>query len=384
MRMESWVGRVLVNSTLTQAAIYVIRPMITYRSLEIGLSPGQIGVIAALYAVLPVLLALQFGSWVGQIGESKFLIYGALAMALCGLLFVYAHSFLTIAILSASAGLAHLACMVGGQTLIALRSKDADHNANFGYYTFSASLGHTIGPLAGAWIAGSSGTLPRSTSAAFYLSCFIAFIGAIVLLNWWRNPATVQARRDAGTLSQALNLLKKPRMAATVYISLVASSTQDVLVLLIPLFGNERGFTSTSIGYVLGVRGLTGMISRFYLGRLTNRFDAHVVLMVSLFGSTALLVGMGASHSVLFLGIVTALAGFTLGIAQPLTMTNVTRITDADERAMGVSLRLMGNRFGQVIYPAAAGVLAGLWGAGWVFYVLSAAVATAIASGRKA
>lgn len=384
MRGLSWVQRALVNSTLTQAAIYVIRPMITYRALEVGLTPGEIGVIAALYALFPVLLALQFGTWVGKVGESKFLVVGASTMALSALLFVHANSFVTLALLTAIVGLSHLACMVGGQTLIALRSKKEDQNTNFGYYTFSASLGHFIGPLMGAWVAGSNGALPRSTSAAFYLACAIAFIAIIVVIQWWRNPATVEAAHDAGTLTQAIAVLKKPRMKATVYISLVVSSAQDVLIVFIPLFGNERGFSPTAVGLILGARGATAMTSRFFLGKLTKKFDDHAVLMTSLISSLILLIGMGLSHDALIFGLTTAIAGFALGIGQPLTMANVTKITQERERAMGVSLRLTGNRLGQVIYPASAGALAGILGAGSVFYALSIAIASALAAARRA
>ena len=79
-KLLPWAKPLLVSSTLTQATIYVLRPMITYRAIELDGNAAQIGLIAALYALFPVLLALQFGSWVGKLGEAKFIIYGTLAM----------------------------------------------------------------------------------------------------------------------------------------------------------------------------------------------------------------------------------------------------------------------------------------------------------------
>ena len=75
-KLLPWAKPLLVSSTLTQATIYVLRPMITYRAIELDGNAAQIGLIAALYALFPVLLALQFGSWVGKLGEAKFIIYG--------------------------------------------------------------------------------------------------------------------------------------------------------------------------------------------------------------------------------------------------------------------------------------------------------------------
>lgn len=383
MATPGWLKNLLVNSTLTQGAIYVIRPMITYRALESGLSAGEIGLVAASYALLPVIFALQFGRWVGRIGESKFLIIGSGAMSLTAIFFVYSHAVITLSVTAALAGIAHLACMTGGQTMIALRSLDGEQNRNFGYYTFTASLGHTVGPIIAVLVAGSNGTLPRSTSAAFYFASLVALVAAIQVSQWWKERPTVIARDDQNAFTSAFSLIRKKGMVGTVFVSLVASSTQDILVVFLPFFGSEKGFEASAIGIILAIRALTSMASRFYLGTLTDRFEEKKVLSISLIVTAVSLILMGLSQNVWQLGVITFVAGFTLGIAQPMTMTSVTRITSASERAMGVSLRLTGNRFGQFIFPAAAGVLAGSLGAGAVFFALSGAIALGVISARQ-
>ena len=82
MVLPDWTRKLLWSSTITQGIIYIVRPMITYRALELDASPSLIGVIAALYALLPVLMALTFGRWVGVIGEGRFVIFGTLGMIL--------------------------------------------------------------------------------------------------------------------------------------------------------------------------------------------------------------------------------------------------------------------------------------------------------------
>jgi MFS family permease len=84
------------------------------------------------------------------------------------------------------------------------------------------------------------------------------------------------------------------------------------------------------------------------------------------------------SCGVIFLGdtllvcaLIIAIAGFALGIGQPLTMAWVSRSSLPEERAMAISLRLTGNRLGQFILPLVAGVTAGSLGVGSVFLVLS-------------
>jgi MFS family permease len=183
-KLMPWARPLLISSTLTQATIYVLRPMITYRAIELDASTFQIGIVAALYALFPVLLALQFGSLVGKIGEGKFIIAGTVSMAATAFALIFANSLFTLAIATACAGVSHLACMVGGQSMVALRAPRESYDRYFGYYTFSASLGHMAGPLLAALVAGSDGTLPKSTSAAFLLGGALCVIAPAPVIGW--------------------------------------------------------------------------------------------------------------------------------------------------------------------------------------------------------
>lgn len=377
-KLLPWARPLLVSSTLTQATIYVLRPMITYRAIELDASTFQIGIVAALYALFPVLLALQFGSLVGKIGEGKFLIAGTTSMALTGLALVFANSVFTLAIATAFAGISHLACMVGGQSMVALRAPRENYDKYFGYYTFSASLGHLVGPLIAALVAGSDGTLPKSTSNAFLLGFALCVIALIPVLKWRNEKPSVAAKSDTGTYSAAIALMKRPGILAAIYVSLAISSVADVLVVFLPLFGTENNFSPYAIGVILAIRAGTTMISRFFLGRLSARFSTYQLLMVSTSVSVIACAGMAFASTPITLGAIVFIAGFSLGIGQPLTMSLVSQKTAANERALAVSARLMGNRFGQFIVPGAAGALAASAGAGGVFIGLSVLLATSL------
>ena len=377
-KLLPWARPLLISSTLTQATIYVLRPMITYRAIELDASTFQIGIVAALYALFPVLLALQFGSLVGKIGEGKFLIAGTISMALTGLALVFANSVFTLAIATAFAGISHLACMVGGQSMVALRAPRENYDKYFGYYTFSASLGHLVGPLIAALVAGSDGTLPKSTSNAFLLGFALCVIALIPVLKWRNEKPSVAAKSDTGTYSAAIALMKRPGILAAIYVSLAISSVADVLVVFLPLFGTENNFSPYAIGVILAIRAGTTMISRFFLGRLSARFSTYQLLMVSTSVSVIACAGMAFASTPITLGAIVFIAGFSLGIGQPLTMSLVSQKTAANERALAVSARLMGNRFGQFIVPGAAGALAASAGAGGVFIGLSVLLATSL------
>ena len=383
-KLLPWAKPLLLSSTLTQATIYVLRPMITYRAIELDANAAQVGLIAALYALFPVILALQFGSWVGKLGEAKFIIYGTVAMMATSFALVFANSLVTLGIATAAAGLAHLACMVGGQSMVALRAPRESYDKYFGFYTFSASVGHLIGPVIASIVAGSDGTLPKSTSNAFLLATVLTIIALVPVIRWRNERPTVEGKQNSeGTFKAAINLAKRPGIMAAIYISLAISSVADVLVVFLPLFGTENNFSPYAIGAILAIRAGTTMLSRLFLGRLSDRFSTFQLLWWSTIISLVCCVAMAFAHTPVTLGAIVFIAGFSLGVGQPLTMSLVSQKTESSERALAVSARLMGNRFGQFLVPAAAGTIAAASGAGAVFIALAILLGTSIFSVKR-
>ena len=383
-KLLPWAKPLLLSSTLTQATIYVLRPMITYRAIELDANAAQVGLIAALYALFPVILALQFGSWVGKLGEAKFIIYGTVAMMATSFALVFANSLVTLGIATAAAGLAHLACMVGGQSMVALRAPRESYDKYFGFYTFSASVGHLIGPVIASIVAGSDGTLPKSTSNAFLLATVLTIIALVPVIRWRNERPTVVGKENSeGTFRAAINLAKRPGIMAAIYISLAISSVADVLVVFLPLFGTENNFSPYAIGAILAIRAGTTMLSRLFLGRLSERFSTFQLLWWSTIISLVCCVAMAFAHTPVTLGAIVFIAGFSLGVGQPLTMSLVSQKTESSERALAVSARLMGNRFGQFLVPAAAGTIAAASGAGAVFIALAILLGTSIFSVKR-
>ena len=377
MALPDWTRKLLWSSTITQGIIYIVRPMITYRALEIDASPAMIGVIAALYALLPVAMALTFGRWVGVIGEGRFVILGTAGMIISSTALLVAASIQVLAIAAALAGLAHLACMVGGQTMVSLRSPSDKYESNFGYYTFSASLGQMIGPILGTLVAGSTGVLPKSITNAFLLALIFSFVALIPVLSWRGDaPTVVAAKSNHGTLKSAGVLLRNKKVFAAIYTSMAISSVGDILVVFLPLYGSEKSFSSLSIGVIIAIRAGASMLSRISLGALSARYSTKNILIYSNSISIAMCALMGFAPNPWVLAFIVLIAGFSLGVGQPLTMSLVSLATKPEERALAVSARLTGNRFGQFVIPAGAGLLAASSGTSAVFIGLSILLAT--------
>ena len=377
-KSQRWLWALLINVALAQASIYVMRPMITYRALENGATGYQIGLIASIYALVPLVVAVQMGRWVGRIGEVPLLFAGCLSFIVLGISFAFLNNIIAIAAATALAGIAHLSNVAASQAMVASRSPHELQDQNFGYFSFSTSMGHTFGPMLGGIIAGSSGVLPRSSTSAFVFASILAFL-ALVPFFLFKSVKEVrsQEERDAAGSIKARDVIKRPGIKPAIWTSLAVASTNDVLVVILPLIGTELGISPVVIGAILSIRSAAAMVSRFSLGKLTKRFGSSTVMNFSIGISAVFLFASVYATTPLTLAIVMAIVGFLLGIGQPLTMSIVSKKTPIEERAMAISIRLFGNRLGQFLVPLGAGALAAPFGAGAVFVGLAALIASA-------
>lgn len=373
-----WLWALLVNVAMAQASIYVMRPMITYRALENGASTYEIGLIASIYALTPLLVAVSMGRWVGKFGEVPLLILGSFLFILLALSLAFTNNIFAIATMTAIAGIAHLANVAASQSMVASKSPNHLQDHNFGYFSFSTSLGHTVGPMLGGLIAGSAGVLPKSSSSAFIFAAVLAFLSLIpfFFVKEMKERKTKQEREAAGSI-RARDVVNRPGIKPAIWTSLSVASVNDVLVVILPLVGSENGINPVVIGAILSLRSAAAMVSRFLLGRLTSNFGSTRVMNYSIFLASIFLLLTLFATSALPLAILMAIIGFLLGVGQPLTMSIVSKKSHVEERAMAISIRLFGNRLGQFVVPLGAGALAGGFGSSAIFIGLASLIASA-------
>jgi predicted MFS family arabinose efflux permease len=140
-------------------------------------------------------------------------------------------------------------------------------------------------------------------------------------------------------------------------------------VIYLPLLGTERQIDTRDIGFLLAVRSLVSILSRIFYVRLielVGRVQLMLICLLTGAGAFALL-GLPTSLPVMYAAV--GAIGFGLGIAATLTFSEVVLIAPHDARATALSLRITGNRLGQVLLPFLGSFLAVATGAGGVMLV---------------
>lgn len=376
-----WLLLVLLNSGFIQAGVYVVRPMITYRAVDLGADAVLVGLVGSAFAVAPLIFAIVMGKWVDKGRAGTALVVGS-AIALLvtlGLIFVETLPFLFIAM--PLLGIGHLFAMLGGQTMIANRSADPKYERNFGLLTFYASVGHAIGPFFGGVLADRGGTDVEVNAALWF--AIALFVGAVISVIGL-FPKTEVAKGDLDLNASAVRkVLSVKGYKSAIFVAGSSTAVVDVMLIFLPLLGRQLGFGSTEIGILLAIRAVSSMGVRVVLGRINDRFGMKFILnagaLITLLGSIAI----AFVTQFYLLAIVIAITGFAMGIGQPATMAWVSRISDPQHRGLAISIRLTSNRLGQVVVPAVAGAIA-FGGIGTVFFLLAALQAASIAVTNRA
>ncbi|GAB3570704.1 MFS transporter [Amycolatopsis endophytica] len=378
MRRQLWV--LLAHSVLTQAVTFVLRPATSYRALELDVPPGWLGVLSGSFALVPLVLALPAGHLVDRVGERRLMVTGALLMTAAGAAFLtLGGSVPGLIASSVLLGAGHLCAVVGQQAMVANTTASARMDSAFGYYTFAASLGQAFGPLLIVAFGGSQ-AIPHTTP--IFRGATVIAVALLACSLAVRTRPSTMAEKAAGPITVTA-LLRLPGLFRALMISCVVLAAVDISLVYLPALGAERGIASGVIGVLLGLRATASMVSRLLLGRATKVLGRRRLLILSI---AAAAVGLGAAAvpmPVWLLALVIVVAGLGLGVGQPLTMSWLAESTPPGARGRAMSLRLTGNRAGQVIVPGAIGLVASGLGAAGVLSVTAFGLAWAGVSARK-
>lgn len=368
----------LAVAVLVASTVFGARPLISYRAIALGASPGDIGLIASSFAILALLGAIPVGRLTDRVGGRPLVVGGALTCAAVCLLLVHAGSLLILAIAQAGLGIGQLMVVVGSQTLLTRGGTQGRQAGRVGLYTSAASLGHALGPALGSWAAGDRLAAGSGTDIFLVGSGLGIVAGALAASALPR--AAPRAPGIPVVPRQGVRVtLSLPGMRPAIVTSVVVLASVDILIAFLPVYGTNRGIPPASIGLVIGGLSASQILSRLVLHRLVNRFGTRLVLTLSMAAPAAIVPAMLLPLSVEWLIVTTVIVGLAIGLAQPMTLILVAMASPPEVRGLAMSLRLVGNRLGQLFIPAGVGVVAGATGVGAVF--VSVAVLLAAGAG---
>jgi hypothetical protein len=276
-------------------------------------------------------------------------------------------------------GTGHLLSVVGQQAAVANTAGPGRFDTAFGHYTFAASLGQALGPAL-ITVAGGEGALPDTRPV------FLVASGIAVLLLACTTVLRFPVRERAGGAAETGGmgtLLRLPGLVRALTVSCVVLAAVDITLVYLPALGADRGLAAGTVGLLLTVRAVASMTSRFFLGQLVRLTGRRRLMLGSVALSAVSMAAVAVPMPVAGTAVLVVLLGLGLGVGQPLTMSWLAEMAPAGLRGRAMSLRLTGNRLGQVLIPSAVGLLAAGVGSAGVLWATAGALALAGAAARR-
>ena len=353
-----------------QLLTVLIRVTTAYRILELDLPVVWLGVVSGTFALLPVFLAVWVGRLIDRGHDARIAWIGSALMfgpTIC--FYLWPGTQYHLLAYTAVLGIGHLFIMASHQMLTVRAGGERGRDSAFGNFSVAQAIGQGVGPMI-VGVIGGSAHLPPTHELYGY-----AVIGMAInfLIGFAIRPIPLASRPAKQTSRMPVrDLLKTPGLTTILLASIITITSSDLLSAYLPLLGTERQISVASIGIILSVRSLASIFSRFGFAamiRIVGRRRLTVVTMV-LAGLGFL--GLASPLPLPGLYVASAIMGVGLGISSTLSVSSIAEIVTPASRGTAMTLRITGNRIGQVLVPIAASFIAAAAGAAGVLAIISA------------
>jgi MFS family permease len=335
---------------------------ISLYALELGAGAAAVGVMAALFAIFPLLLAVHAGRISDRFGVRLPIVCGALTMA-AALGFAYTVSEIHwLFFCPAFVGLGHIFFHVSIHNLVGSLGADGERTRNFSTFALGSAIAAFIGPSLAGFAIDLAGFRP-----AFAILAVVAAVPAVlVLARRGLIPAQVRHEEEEQAKS-AFDLLAIPALRRTLIMSGVTLTGIELFQFYLPIYGRSIGLAPSVIGLILSSYAVAGFIVRAFMHRLAQRYTEVGVLTGSLFvAAAAYFIVPGLADGWLLAAAAFAI-GLALGSAQPLTIILTYNHAPAGRSGEALGMRIMANKVTQIAVPLAFGGFGAAMGAVPVF-----------------
>ena len=339
-------------------------------ALANGASTFTVGVIIALFSLVPMLIAVRVGRWLDAVGPRRPTLIG-LAMVFGGLLLPAMFSYATadvapLLVASALIGTGATLTMIATQKVVGARADPNNRAAHFSMLALGASSSGFVGPII-------CGLLIDSVGHRATFACFAALL--VVALVWlWRNPDLMPSDHASGRSVEPGNpfelLQHQPVRNAMLATTLVAMSW-DLQTFMIPVQGNRIGMSAVQIGVVLSSFAVATFVIRLAMPWLSRRFSEWDILTFTFFTAATAFVLFPFFESLLPLAGAAFLLGLGLGAAQPNVMALLHARAPEGRVGEALGLRTTIVNTSQVVLPLVFGAFGSVLGVSVMYWAMA-------------
>jgi predicted MFS family arabinose efflux permease len=335
-------------------------------ALQLGGSELTVGLLMALFALLPMLLSVSAGRLIDRIGPRTPLLASFSVLAVGVALPFGLPQIVTLYFACTLVGTAFMLIHIAMNSVFGAYGAPEQRAVNFSWLALGFSISNSLGPL----VAGLAIDALGHAEAMLALAAFPMLAGILV---WKRKrPLPRPAPAAHGKPSGVLELLRIPQLRSTFIVSLLLAMGWDLYTFLTPLYGARLGLAATTIGAVMATFALATFAVRLAMPLLVVRLRQRVVMGAALAVSGAAYVLFPLVSGVPLLMTLSFVLGLGLGCAQPIIMSRLYEASPPGRQGEAVGLRTSLLNGSHTLIPLASGALSAAAGMAPVYWLLAA------------
>ncbi len=354
---------VFTLNLLHVTSILAARVLLTLYALDLGAEPFAVGILAATYSVLPVLLAVKVGKLADRFGPFWLLICGA-ATNVVSLLIPYFFAGLPAIFVSGMMnGLSAVLFNLITQNLVGTLSEPSNRARNFSNFSLVNAACNFIGPLYAGF------SIDHMGHAYACLSLAVLSAIPLLILSIRGNTlpaATRHTSRKGGGLRSMLGDVSVRRTLVT---GSLQNTGDSLYQFYMPVYTHAVGLSASAIGVVLAMYPAAAFATRLVLARLIAKFGEERLLAYAFYAGAGSLMMVPFFTDATMLALISFVFGLGMGCCGPIV--TMLMFSNAPEGRSGetMGLKMTVNHLTKVITPTIFGSIASAFGLFPVFWI---------------
>ncbi len=297
----------------------MVFPLIPLYAENLGCTASQIGVVVSSFSILSMFLAIPVGTFLDKKSVTRTLFLGVLCNVIYSILLLFSVSLWMLFLAQIFGGLGFLVLIVSTQAYISANSDRRSIEKSFGYLSFAAALGQTLGPYMG-------GAIITNWSFDYLFSFAVIFalfgLGSLKLQEPEKSSEHA-VHKSTGNTKEIKSYLKDLSMLGILIFTFVVVFAVSLRSSFIPVLFKSYGLNEQYLGFLISLFALCMTLVRLGMSKLLDKCS-RTFLLYSAF--TCILIGVSVlphfSEKIILAGAM-IIFGVGFGISQPLSMVMV-------------------------------------------------------------
>ena len=339
-----------------------------------GAGPTIIGIIVGSFSLVAVFLSIPLGGLVDRFGVKRLLVFGVFCNMLNAAILIQMATISMLITAQLIAGIAFLLHVVASQAFISRLPDSYQREGGFGWLSFGAAAGQSVGPILGGVLIGRF-----DYPVAFWVVLALSSAGLILLglkdtkesISTKSSYNPVQDARQAGLL--ALD----PKVLMILIFTFAIIFAANLRASFLPVLLRAEGLTEFTVGILISIFAIMSTSIRLIFGKLLNTFNRKKILAASML---AIIFAVGLLPSVVSVAgfaILISLFGLGFGMTQPLSMVMIADLTDPDQSGLSMGLRFTAIMAAGLLSPVLLGFIIETFSLSPAFYLAALVIALA-------